>query len=90
MWQLRSQLGVTGAMREMCEPRLSRADFFRGTHSLRHTEVRRVGRAEERVQHEDIDSTKSSHGILRQLFRVRDVAKIADTVSVNGGGAVWK
>src|ERR1700730_15887712 len=76
-------------MREMREPRLSGANLLRGAYSLRHAQVRRVRLAEQGVEDEDIDPTKSAHRIFRQLLRVGDVSKVADAVAVDGDGAVW-
>ena len=45
-------------------------------------------RAEQSVEDEDIDPTKSAHRIFRQLLRVGDVPKVANAVTINGDRAV--
>ena len=87
--QLRLQFGVTGAVREMREPRLSRSDSLCRTHSLGHAEVSRVWRTEKGVEDQDINASKCPNRIFRQLLGVGDVAEVADTIGVNGSGPVW-
>src|SRR5712675_50446 len=87
--QLRLQFGVTGAVCEMREPRLARSDSLCRTHRLGHAEVRRVRRAEKGVEDEHINAPKRPNRIFRQLLGIGDVAKVPDTIGVDGGGPVW-
>ena len=87
--QLCLQFGVTGAVREMREPRLSRSDFLCRTHSLGHAEVSRVWSTEKGVEDQDINASKGPNRIFRELLGVGDVSEVADTISVNGSGPVW-
>ena len=87
--QLRLQFGVTSAVREMCEPRLSRSDFLRRADSLGHAQVRRVWRPEKGVEDQDINASKRPNRIVRQLLGVGDVAEVADTIGVDSGRPVW-
>jgi hypothetical protein len=87
--QLRLQFGVTGAVREMREPRLSRSDFLCRTHGLGYAEVRRVWRPKKGVEDQDINASKRPNRIFRQLLGVSDVAEVADTIGIDSSGPVW-
>ena len=87
--QLGLQFGVTGAVREMREPRLSRSDFLRRADSLGHAQVRRVWRSEKGVEDQDINASKRPNRVFRQLLGVGDVAEVADAIGVDSGGPVW-
>ena len=86
--QLRLQLGVTGAMSQVCQPRLPRANLLRSAHRLRNAEVSRVRCAEERVQHENVDATKRAQRFLGELLGVGDVPECSNAVSVDGDWSV--
>lgn len=82
------ELGVTGSMRKMCEIGSAGANFFGGGNRLGKTEVRWMGRAEERVQHQYANAMKCAQRFVRELLRVSDVAEVSDSVSVDGCGPV--
>ena len=86
--QLRLELGMAGVMGEMGQPGLSRTHFARGRDGLRHAEVRRMGRAEERIEHEHTYTPECFDRLSRQCLRIGDVAELADPVCVDANRPV--
>src|SRR5438874_525479 len=72
----------------MREPCLPGANLLCRTNGLGHAEVRRMRRAEQSIEDEDIDAPKRAQRVFRELLGVRDVAQPADAVTVNGDWAV--
>src|SRR2546423_9244107 len=86
--QLRLQLSMTGAVRQVREPRLTSADSLRRADGFRYAQVGRMLSPEERIENEHVDSSKLVYCLVRQLLGVGDVAQIANPVTVDGDGPV--
>src|SRR5216117_312416 len=80
--QLRFQLSVTGAMGEVGEPGLTRADPLCRAHCFRYAQVSWMLGSEEGVQNEDIDTSKGLNRVVGKLLGVGDVSEVADTVPI--------
>src|SRR5437667_12441450 len=68
----------------MREPGLPGPNLLRSADGLGYAEVRRMRRAKQGIEYENIDSAKRAQRVFRQLLRVRDVTELADAVAVNG------
>src|SRR5206468_8337808 len=72
----------------MREPGLPGPSLLRSADGLGYAEVRRMRRAKQGIEYENIDSAKRAQRVFRQLLRVRDVTELADAVAVNGDRTV--
>ena len=79
---------IGAAMSEMGQKSPRRSDALCSLHRFGDAEMRRMRRRKKRVEHEHLHAFQDFHRFRGQLFRIRHVAEIAESVSVDRHRAV--